>query len=328
MRSERSVVLYDASGNPLAVQDGVAIPANTPGLLAAGSDGANARYVRVDASGRQVVLGHLSHNAGAPAATNIGVLPAIANATIPTYTNGNQILLSADLNGAIRVVLSASADALPKMVNLFYDKSDGAIVANAFKRVITYTVPVGFNGYIIRCSSFQAEAASSRVVAQKTMGAHDFSTNTFTPGGSYVSPQWTAIVEANVTTTVQSGSGDVVLTVTYTNETGASGRTGTITVPRGSAVGSRWSMTLQSGDIGVRSIQAVSSTPIVTGVVDIYGLVQLVLHQDQSNTLQSETVYGAGAVAFPTGTILGVEYKGGTVSKQRTLGTLIQLVQI
>lgn len=45
------VTLYDASGNALSVQDGVAIPANTPALLMAGSDGVNARRLLVSATG-------------------------------------------------------------------------------------------------------------------------------------------------------------------------------------------------------------------------------------------------------------------------------------
>jgi len=47
----RSVLLYDAAGVALAVQNGVAIPAATPALIVAGSDGAAARYVRTAADG-------------------------------------------------------------------------------------------------------------------------------------------------------------------------------------------------------------------------------------------------------------------------------------
>ena len=36
-------VLFDTDGNPLSVQDGVAIPASTPGLMLMGSDGVNSR---------------------------------------------------------------------------------------------------------------------------------------------------------------------------------------------------------------------------------------------------------------------------------------------
>jgi hypothetical protein len=54
------------------------------------------------------VLGNKSNNGGAPGATNLGVLPAIANAAAPSYTEGNQVLLSTDLSGALRVSGSIS----------------------------------------------------------------------------------------------------------------------------------------------------------------------------------------------------------------------------
>jgi hypothetical protein len=44
------VILYDASGNPLPVADATAIPANTPRLLVAGSDGTNALTMRLKAA--------------------------------------------------------------------------------------------------------------------------------------------------------------------------------------------------------------------------------------------------------------------------------------
>ena len=46
------VLLFDSDGNPMAVQNGVAIPASTSALLLAGSDGTNSRYLKLDASGR------------------------------------------------------------------------------------------------------------------------------------------------------------------------------------------------------------------------------------------------------------------------------------
>lgn len=46
----RGVILYDANRNPMSVQNGVAIPANTNGLLVHGSDGTNARVLSIAAS--------------------------------------------------------------------------------------------------------------------------------------------------------------------------------------------------------------------------------------------------------------------------------------
>lgn len=51
MNDSPAVILYDVSGNPMAVQDGVVIPANTKGLLLHGSDGTNARVLNIDSNG-------------------------------------------------------------------------------------------------------------------------------------------------------------------------------------------------------------------------------------------------------------------------------------
>lgn len=55
-----------------------------------------------------ISAGSLTNNNAAPAANNQGVLPAIANAGAPSWTEGNQVLLSTDLSGALRVTGSLS----------------------------------------------------------------------------------------------------------------------------------------------------------------------------------------------------------------------------
>lgn len=47
--------------------------------------------------------GSLSNNNAAPGSTNLGALVAVANAAAPSYTEGNQVLLSTDLSGALRI---------------------------------------------------------------------------------------------------------------------------------------------------------------------------------------------------------------------------------
>jgi hypothetical protein len=56
-----------------------------------------------------VVQGAKTNNNAAPGATNVGALVAIANAAAPTYTEGNQVLLSTDLSGNLRITGSISA---------------------------------------------------------------------------------------------------------------------------------------------------------------------------------------------------------------------------
>lgn len=60
-----AAIIYDNSGNALAVQNATAIPASTSALLSAGSDGTNALYLLLDSVGRQLVAG--AGVAGTPA---------------------------------------------------------------------------------------------------------------------------------------------------------------------------------------------------------------------------------------------------------------------
>lgn len=57
----------------------------------------------VSISGTVNVAGVKSNNGGAPGATNLGTLPAVANAAAPSYTEARQVALSTDLAGTLRV---------------------------------------------------------------------------------------------------------------------------------------------------------------------------------------------------------------------------------
>ncbi len=53
-------------------------------------------------SGTVTTAGSLTNNNAAPGANNLGVLPGIANAAPPSWTEGDQVLLSENLSGAMR----------------------------------------------------------------------------------------------------------------------------------------------------------------------------------------------------------------------------------
>lgn len=55
-----------------------------------------------------VVGGNLTNNNAAPGATNVGVLPVLANAAAPTWVEGNQALLSANLAGSLRCIVAGT----------------------------------------------------------------------------------------------------------------------------------------------------------------------------------------------------------------------------
>ena len=56
-----------------------------------------------------VVDGNLTHNTAAPSSNNVGVLPALSNQIAPVYVEGNQVLLSTDLTGAVRTTVAATS---------------------------------------------------------------------------------------------------------------------------------------------------------------------------------------------------------------------------
>lgn len=82
MGGESPVVeLYDSNGNPLAVQNGSAIPASTPAIMIAGSDGTNSRYILVDSSGNQVMVG--AGTAGTPAGGVVSIQGVASGTVVP-----------------------------------------------------------------------------------------------------------------------------------------------------------------------------------------------------------------------------------------------------
>jgi len=228
----------------------------------------------------------------------------------------------------IPVTFGLVTGALPKMLTLDYNASMGAVVASVYRRVYTYSVPAGYNGYLIRYTSYQNEAAQSRVVSEVNLGTLSIVTNTFvTSNNSYVYPQWSGLIQAEVTTGLTAGAGNVVVTVTYTNEASISARTGTITIPKGSLAESRWDLVLQVGDVGLQSIQAMSVAPtLAAGAIKLLGFIQLGYHED-GGTTALETLYAPGATTFPAGTTLGLEFQGGAVSKTRRFDVLVQLLK-
>jgi hypothetical protein len=74
-------LLYDASGNPIVVNDGSA-PGGTAGLVVSGYDGTNARRLKTDSGGQPVV--------------NQGVANSLANAWTMKQTDGTNVMPTGD----------------------------------------------------------------------------------------------------------------------------------------------------------------------------------------------------------------------------------------
>lgn len=112
-----SSVLYSSDGYELAASNATAIPVGTRGLLVEGSDGTNSRFISVDTSGRQVVVGAgvagtqsggVLTVQGDPAGTPIPITGSInsagtATTLAPTYVNNTTNPLSLNLQGGLRI---------------------------------------------------------------------------------------------------------------------------------------------------------------------------------------------------------------------------------
>jgi hypothetical protein len=96
-------VLYDSNGNMLAVQNATALPANTPGLMIAGSDGTNSRYITVDSSGRPILVG--AGVAGTPAGGVLSIQGVSGGTSVPvTLTGGGDTTATGSL-GALNATV-------------------------------------------------------------------------------------------------------------------------------------------------------------------------------------------------------------------------------
>jgi hypothetical protein len=74
-------------------------------------------HVVVDSGSTTSASGTLTNNNAAPGANNMGVLPGLANAVAPTWTEGDQVLESVDLKGNQRVILNAETAKVIGTVN-------------------------------------------------------------------------------------------------------------------------------------------------------------------------------------------------------------------
>lgn len=104
-----TAVLYDFQGNELALQNGVAIPANTPLLMIGGSDGTNSRYITLDASGRQIMVG--IGVAGTPAGGVVSIQGVAGGTSIPVTLSGGDVTATGSLgalNAAVPIVLQGT----------------------------------------------------------------------------------------------------------------------------------------------------------------------------------------------------------------------------
>ena len=191
----------------------------------------------VTTSGTATVVGTLTHDSAAPTGNNVGVLPAIANVAGPTYNEGDQVLLSTDLAGNLRVSITGTV-----------------VASNDITEWATVTLgaPTAFgtapSGNVIGTNA-ELFAGATALTATGT------SLNANVTGGTVTATQATG---TNLHTVVDSGS------ITATQATGTNLHTvvdsGSITATQ--ATGTNLHTVVDSGAVTVSGTVAFSNTTI------------------------------------------------------------------
>src|SRR5271157_281522 len=132
--------------------DGTASSAtNFTGTVAMSFNGTSIVGLRSDTNDNLLVTGTLTHNNAAPIADNFGVLPAVASSAAPTYNAGDQVLLSTDLAGNLRVNATFTGTATNNITQWAsttlgapsnYGTSPGAVIVPGVNAFVTNTVTV------------------------------------------------------------------------------------------------------------------------------------------------------------------------------------------
>ena len=128
------------------------------------------------------VEGQKTHNNAAPGGNNIGVLPAVANTSAPTVTDGNQVALSTDLNGQLRVTSSTTGSE-----EMTYTVIATAVAPGNNKSLLSIYNPSG-SGYVLKLREFYLRNAATTAVTgvAGNFQLHRFASGSAPTGGSTV----------------------------------------------------------------------------------------------------------------------------------------------
>lgn len=169
------VMLYDSNGVELAVANGIAIPVGTRGLLAAGSDGANARFVLVDASGRQLAVGAAAN--GAAVAGNPVLMAGSDGANARTLLTDATGKLQVAASGGGDVTATGNLNALNATVQVALSGLSGAGMQLAAGTLIgTLVAELSFDDGTTWVSTFFFDPATDLTSSSIVFGAANTAT--------------------------------------------------------------------------------------------------------------------------------------------------------
>lgn len=188
-------------------------------------------------------------------------------------------------------------------------------IINLWRKVLTYNIPAGYIFNLLQFSAYSATANyPSRITRDVYFGQYNIGTQTYSIGNTFANtdPQYAPTLEAEVTTIIAT---TVTLTVTYINQAGTAGRTGTVVMTNADPVGVKRLVTLQAGDFGIKSVTNVTRSGAATGVVQLRGIWELEYIYNTTANLPIQIP------CFPTGLYVagGV---GGTINLEITASAI------
>lgn len=198
------------------------------------------------------------------------------------------------LNSLDNIISQATAQGTWRR-NLFALQNSSTTAANitsgfnsGYRYSNTWTVPT-FGGAVTAayCTYFRALCGITSYCAvlayEQTLGTLTVSGNVFAAGSAMptrtiegVSTTTATLMPVLVSTAAVTATTPVV-TITYTNESGTSSRTATLTLPTNATANACFQIQphLQSGDTGIRSVQNISISTGSAGTFKVYGLFPL-----------------------------------------------------
>lgn len=238
-------------------------------------------------------------------------------------TNTAQI----NADGSINVAIPPTT--VNKLVQGVYDKPHTAVNAYEWQDLVNYTIPAGYN---LNAISFQALSETTgekaRAIRKKELASFDSPTDTFIDGESLTLPQFSARLYLKVTSAI--GSNNDLVTITYTNHIGVTGRIATITIPKNSVVDTCLEVLLQSGDAGIIDITNIThSATGQAGAFQLDGITEIFfLVMESGNTLYQAPSPPLSSLVILEGEKIYIQYKSSTKStytrRVSFLGTLTE----
>jgi hypothetical protein len=218
-------------------------------------------------TGSFTVVGNKSSNGGVPGATNLGTLPAVANAAAPTHTETNQVALRTQLDGDLVVEME---DALPAGDNNVGNVDVASMPSNttatgtltAPAQVVTITVPQGGSSIGLQVTGtwtgqieFEATVDGTNYISVYASNNSGTSTNATTVNGGFILPGAGFLTVRVRASALSSGTANI----SFNASVGTSGATLTGPLPAGTNnVGDVDVATIAGGDNNIGNVDIVT----------------------------------------------------------------------